>query len=102
MAGDCTALQATPRARTPEGAPRTPSPPGAPAPPPSTPKLPAPCPALTSTPYNPPPSVSSQSTRPRPLFKEEPLTLSTKKERRGQLFLPPPRPPPRSCPPKSR
>jgi len=46
--------------------------------------------------------VGSQSCLPRPLFTEEPLTFSTKKERRGQLFRPPPRPPAKSCPPKSR
>merc|ERR1719394_2005981 len=40
---------------------------------------------------------------PRPLFQDEPETFSTKKERReGGLFRPPPRPPAKSCPPKSR
>merc|ERR1719341_2123903 len=42
---------------------------------------------------------------PRPLFRAEPLTLSTKKERerRGDLFRRPPRLPPRTCPrPRSR
>ena len=56
------------------------------------------------TPVNPPPKATSQSCRPRPLFQEEPETFSTKKEKRvGGLFRPPPpRPPAKSCPPKSR
>jgi len=55
------------------------------------------------TPTNPPPKVSSKSCLPRPLFQEEPETFSTKKEKRiGGLFRPPPRPPAKSCPPKSR
>ena len=55
------------------------------------------------TPVNPPPKASSKSCLPRPLFQEEPQTFSTKKEKRvGGLFKPPPCPPARSCPPKSR
>jgi len=57
---------------------------------------------VTSTPHNPIPLKGSQSCLPRPLFLEEPHTLSTKKERRGHLFQPPTRPPAKSCPPKSR
>eukprot|EP00092_Neocalanus_flemingeri_P036583 GFUD01039832.1.p1 GENE.GFUD01039832.1~~GFUD01039832.1.p1 ORF type:complete len:603 (+),score=176.77 GFUD01039832.1:64-1872(+) len=58
---------------------------------------------MMTTPVNPPPKASSQSCLPRPLFQEEPETFSTKKEKRvGGLFRPPPRPPAKSCPPKSR
>jgi len=49
-----------------------------------------------------PPPVVSKSTLPRPLFSHEPETFSTKKERRFADFKPPPRPPAKSCPPKSR
>eukprot|EP00088_Acartia_fossae_P008322 TRINITY_DN1396_c0_g1_i13.p1 TRINITY_DN1396_c0_g1~~TRINITY_DN1396_c0_g1_i13.p1 ORF type:complete len:633 (-),score=127.92 TRINITY_DN1396_c0_g1_i13:209-2107(-) len=56
------------------------------------------------TPINPPPMRQTLSTRARPLFREEPLTYSTKKERQHTGFKPPPRPPAiaKSCPPKSR
>jgi len=56
------------------------------------------------TPKNPPPKATSKSCLPRPLFQDEPETFSTKKEKRrvGGLFKPPPRPPAKSCPPKSR
>jgi len=57
------------------------------------------------TPINPPPLRQAMSTRARPLFREEPLTYSTKKERPASIMLfrkPPPRPPAKSCPPKSR
>lgn len=69
------------------------------------------------TPDNPPPKRTALTTLPRPLFAEEPETFSTKKERRRQYgddggrvgggaawpsFKPPPRPPAKSCPPKSR
>ena len=55
-----------------------------------------------TTPVNPPPQASSKSCMPRPLFQEE-ETFSTKKEKReGGLFRLPPRPPAKSCPPKSR
>lgn len=60
-------------------------------------------PHILQTPVNPPPKVTSKTCLPRPLFHDEPETFSTKKERReGALFLPPPRPPAKSCPPKSR
>ena len=54
------------------------------------------------TPVNPMPKVSAKTCLPRPLF-HEPETFSTKKEKReGGLFRPPPKPPAKSCPPKSR
>jgi len=56
------------------------------------------------TPVNqPPPMRPSLSTLPRPLFSDEPARFSTKKER-GTCpnFKPPPRPPAKSCPPRSR
>ena len=61
-------------------------------------------PHIFQTPVNPPPKLTSSKTcLPRPLFHEEPETFSTKKQRReGGLFRPPPRPPAKSCPPKSR
>ena len=60
-------------------------------------------PHIFQTPVNPPPLITSKSCMPRPLFQDEPETFSTKKERReGGLFRPPPRPPAKSCPPKSR
>ena len=60
-------------------------------------------PHIFQTPVNPPPLVTSKSCLPRPLFQDEPQTFSTKKEKReGGLFRPPPRPPAKSCPPKSR
>lgn len=49
-----------------------------------------------------PRQASTPSTIPRPLFGQEPQTYSTKKERRAFDFKPPPRPPAKSCPPKSR
>jgi len=56
------------------------------------------------TPINPPPIRQTLSTRARPLFREEALTYSTKKERQSTGFKIPPRPPAiaKSCPPKSR
>ena len=58
---------------------------------------------MLGTPVNPPPKVSSKTCLPRPLFHDEPETFSTKKQKReGGLFRPPPRPPAKSCPPKSR
>ena len=58
---------------------------------------------MPATPVNPPPKVSSKTCLPRPLFHDEPETFSTKKEKReGGVFRPPPRPPAKSCPPKSR
>ena len=60
-------------------------------------------PHVFQTPVNPPPKHSSKSCLPRPLFQDEPETFSTKKEKReGGLFCPPPQPPAKSCPPKSR
>ena len=60
-------------------------------------------PHILQTPVNPPPKVTSKTCLPRPLFHDEPETFSTKKEKReGGLFRPPPRPPAKSCPPKSR
>ena len=60
-------------------------------------------PHVFQTPVNPPPKHSSKSCLPRPLFQDEPETFSTKKEKReGGLFCPPPLPPAKSCPPKSR
>ena len=57
---------------------------------------------MLMTPVNPLPKVSAKTCLPRPLF-QEPETFSTKKEKReGGLFRPPPRPPAKSCPPKSR
>jgi len=58
------------------------------------------------TPVNPPPLRHTLSTLPRPLFRDEPETFSTKKDRRSTggvvNMKPPPRPPAKSCPPKSR
>ncbi|XP_023331856.1 membrane-associated tyrosine- and threonine-specific cdc2-inhibitory kinase-like [Eurytemora carolleeae] len=61
-------------------------------------------PSSISTPNNPPPARNSLTSLPRPLFRDEPQTFSTKKERRGThlSFKRPPRPPAKSCPPKSR
>jgi len=73
--------------------PRTPSP-QRPLPLCSTPMM---------TPKNPPPQLSSKTCLPRPLFRDEPETFSTKKEKRdNDFFRRPPRPPAKSCPPKSR
>jgi len=70
----------------------------------STPVDNKPCEDMMTTPLNPPPIRSSLTSLPRPLFSDEPVTYSTKKERRGEGvgFKPPPRPPAKSCPPKSR
>ena len=76
----------------------------------STPEDNKPCEdVMPFTPINPPPPPATRAasaTLPRPLFSDKPLTFSTKKEARaeGRLtgFKPPPRPPPKSCPPKSR
>ena len=55
-----------------------------------------------TTPVNPPPQASSKSCMPRPLFQEEETFSTKKKKREGGLFRLPPRPPAKSCPPKSR
>jgi len=56
----------------------------------------------SSTPPRQPSTPVAPATLPRPLFGREPQTYSTKKEKKAFDFKPPPRPPAKSCPPKSR